>query len=59
VTRVPGALLTDCADGVALVVMRRIDRRLIGKLQQASDDGLILRAGVAIGATFLNPRPSR
>ena len=43
-----GFLLADRADGVAFIIMRREDERLVGKLQQSPEDRFVLRARIAI-----------
>jgi hypothetical protein len=43
-----GTFLADRADGVALVVMRRIDQRFIRQFQQTAENRFILRARIAV-----------
>jgi hypothetical protein len=42
------ALLADCAHRVALIVVRRVDQRLVRQLQQAPEQRLVLGARVAV-----------
>ena len=46
--RIEGALLANGAHRVALIVVRRIDQRLVGQLQKASEQRLVLRARIAV-----------
>ena len=46
--RIERLLLADGGDGVALVVVRGIDQRLVGQLQQPAEDRLVLRARIAV-----------
>ena len=46
--RIERLLLADGADGVALVVVRRKDHRLVRQLQELAEDRLVLRARIAV-----------
>ena len=46
--RIEGLLLADGRDRVALIVVRRIDQRLLGQLEQAPEQRLVLRPRIAV-----------
>ena len=46
--RIEQLFLADGRDGIALVVVRRIDQRLVGQLQQLAEDRIVLRARIAV-----------
>ena len=46
--RIVALLLADGGDGVALVVVRREDQRLVGQAQQLAEQRFVLRARVAV-----------
>ena len=46
--RIEEFFLADGRDGVALVVVGRIDQRLVGQLHQLVEDGIVLRARIAV-----------
>ncbi|HZJ11520.1 MAG TPA: hypothetical protein VFD26_02575 [Methyloceanibacter sp.] len=45
---VEGTLFGDCADRLALVVVRGIDERVFGQLEQPVEDGIILLPRIAV-----------
>ena len=47
-TRVKSLLLADGRDGVAFVIVRGVDQQLVGKLEQASEQRLVLRPRIAV-----------
>src|SRR5262249_45056309 len=47
-SRIEGLLLTDRRDGIAFIVMGRINERCLGKFEQSVEDRLILLARVAV-----------
>ena len=46
--RIEELFLADGRDGFALVVVRRIDQRVVGQLQQLVEDRIVLRARIAV-----------